>query len=88
MVKKTKVIWAEVITKSAFFDTDDYDVIRSLIFNDETSGFDVVERIQVEDIKIMEETIEEVIKTISIDHLTQKEFVDVVGQIFKEMGEH
>ena len=34
------------------------------------------------------ETIEEVIKTISIEHLTQKEFVDVVGQIFKEMGEH
>ena len=34
------------------------------------------------------ETIEEVIKTISIKHLTQEEFVDVVGQIFKEMGEH
>ena len=34
------------------------------------------------------ETIEEVIKTISIKHLTQKQFVDVVGQIFKEMGEH
>lgn len=34
------------------------------------------------------ETIEEVIKTISIEHLTQKQFVDVVGQIFKEMGEH
>ena len=33
------------------------------------------------------ETIEEVIKTISIEHLTQKQFVDVVGQIFKEMGE-
>ena len=31
------------------------------------------------------ETIEEVIKTISIEHLTQEEFVDVVGQIFKAM---
>ena len=33
------------------------------------------------------ETMEEVIKTISIEHLTQEEFVDVVGQIFKAMGE-
>ena len=33
------------------------------------------------------ETIEEVIKTISIEHLTQEQFVDVVGQIFKEMSE-
>jgi len=32
------------------------------------------------------ETIEEVIKTISIKHLTQEQFVDVVGQIFKEMS--
>jgi hypothetical protein len=35
--------------------------------------------------KTIMETIEEVIKTISIEHLTQEEFVDVVGQIFKAM---
>ena len=54
MVKKTKVIWAEVITKSAFFETDDYDVIRSMIFNDETTEIERVESHQVETIEIME----------------------------------
>ena len=56
MVKKTKVIWAEVITKSAFFPTDDYDVIRSMIFNDETSEIEIVQSHTVETIEIMEET--------------------------------
>ena len=54
MVKKTRVIWAEVITKSAFFETDDYDVIRSMIFNDETTEIERVESHQVEAIEIME----------------------------------
>ena len=54
MVKKTRVIWAEVITKSAFFETDDYDVIRSMIFNDETTEIERVESHQVETIEIME----------------------------------
>ena len=54
MVKTTKVIWAEVITKSAFFETDDYDVIRSMIFNDETTEIERVESHQVETIEIME----------------------------------
>ena len=54
MVKKTRVVWVEAITKSAFFDTDDEDVIRSMIFSDETSDFEVVESHQVETIEIME----------------------------------
>ena len=56
MVRTTKVIWAEVITKSAFFPTDDYDVIRSMIFNDETSEIEIVQSHTVETIEIMEET--------------------------------
>ena len=54
MVKKTKVIWAEVITKSAFFDTNDEEVIRGMIYNDETSDFEVVENHAVETIEIFD----------------------------------
>ena len=54
MVKKTRVVWVEAIIKSAFFDTDDEDVIRSMIFNDETTEIEVVESHQVETIEIME----------------------------------
>ena len=54
MVKKTRVVWVEAITKSAFFDTDDEDVIRSMIFSDETSDFEVVESHTVETIEMME----------------------------------
>ena len=54
MVNKTRVIWVEVITKSAFFDTDDEDVIRSMIFSDETSDFEVVENHSVETIEILD----------------------------------
>jgi len=55
MVKKTKVIWAEVITKSAFFDTDDEEVITGMIYNDETSDFEVVENHSVETIEILDD---------------------------------
>ena len=55
MVKKTRVIWAEVITKSAFFDTDDEEVITGMIYNDETSDFEVVENHSVETIEIMDD---------------------------------
>ena len=55
MVKKTKVIWAEVITKSAFFDTNDEEVITNMIHNDETSDFEVVENHSVETIEIMDD---------------------------------
>ena len=55
MVKKTKVIWAEVITKSAFFDTNDEEVITNMIHNDETSDFEVVENHSVETIEILDD---------------------------------
>ena len=55
MVNKTKVIWAEVITKSAFFDTDDEEVITGMIYNDETSDFEVVENHSVETIEILDD---------------------------------
>ena len=55
MVKKTRVVWAEVITKSAFFDTDDEEVITGMIYNDETSDFEVVENHSVETIEIMDD---------------------------------
>ena len=55
MVKKTKVIWAEVITKSAFFDTDDEEVITGMIYNDETSDFEVVKNHSVETIEILDD---------------------------------
>ena len=54
MVNKTKVIWAEVITKSAFFDTNDEEVIRGMIFNDETSDFEMIESYTVETIEIFD----------------------------------
>ena len=55
MVMKTKVIWAEVITKSAFFDTNDEEVITGMIYNDETSDFEVVEQHTVEAIEIFDQ---------------------------------
>ena len=55
MVMKTKVIWAEVITKSAFFDTNDEEVITGMIYNDETSDFEVVENHSVETIEILDD---------------------------------
>ena len=55
MVKKTRVVWAEVITKSAFFDTDDEEVITGMIYNDETSDFEVVENHSVETIEILDD---------------------------------
>ena len=54
MVNKTKVIWTEAITKSAFFDTNDDEVIREMIFNDETSDFEMIESYTVETIKIFD----------------------------------
>ena len=55
MVNKTKVIWTEAITKSAFFDTNDDEVIREMIFNDETSDFEMIESYTVETIKIFDQ---------------------------------
>lgn len=54
MVKKTKVIWAEVITKSAFFDTNDEEVIKGMIFSDETSEIEMIESYTVETIEIFD----------------------------------
>ena len=55
MVKKTKVIWAEVITKSAFFDTNDEEVIKGMIFSDETSEIEMIESYTVETIEIFDQ---------------------------------
>ena len=55
MENKTKVIWTEAITKSAFFDTNDDEVIREMIFNDETSDFEMIESYTVETIKIFDQ---------------------------------
>ena len=43
MPKTTKVIWVEAIYKSAFFDTNDEDTITDMIYNDETSDFEIID---------------------------------------------
>ena len=57
MVKKTKVIWVEATYKSAFFDTNDEDTITDMIYNDETSDFEIIDYHTVETIEIIDETI-------------------------------
>ena len=57
MVKTTKVIWVEAIYKSAFFDTNDEDTITDMIYNDETSDFEIIDYHTVETIEIIDETI-------------------------------